>query len=138
MTVTTESLTATATIIAVTTVATDRRATESLTATETVIAAVTVMTDSSATGSLTVTETTTAATDSSATVTMTEETITETVTRAETTAEIQSLHSRLLPHSRLSTLQISRRTHLRQSTSRVKLYREASRSQSTLIQEEAM
>ena len=130
--------TASATITAMTTVMTDRRVTESLTATETVIATATVMTDSPAKESPMVTETTTAATDSSATVTTTEETTTETAIRAETTAGIQSLHSRPLPHSRLSTLQISRRTHLLQSTSRVKLYREANRSQSTLIQEAAM
>ena len=118
--------TASATITAMTTVMTDRRVTESLTAIATMIAAATVMTDNPAKENLTVTETTT------------EETTTETAIRAETTAGIQSLHSRQLPRSPLSTLQISRQMHLPQSTSRVKLYREASRSQSTLIQEAVM
>ena len=108
----TESLTATDSRVTESPTATNSRATESLTAT-----------DSRATESLT-------ATDSRVTEspTATEETI------PEMTAGIQSLHSRQLRHSLLSTLQISRQTHLPQSTSRVRLYREASRSQSTLIQ----
>ena len=70
-----------------------------------------------------------------ATGTATEEAITETVSII--TAKTQSLHRAHL-HSRLSTFQTSRQTHPRLSMSRVRLYREASRSQSTLIQEEAM
>ena len=119
----TESLTATDSRATESPTVTDSRATESPTATNSRATESPTATDSRVTESLT-------ATDSRVTEspTATEETI------PEMTAGILSLYSRQLRHSLLSTLQISRQTHLPQSTSRARLYREASRSQSTLTQ----